>query len=740
MIPQALARMAAGLGILLGFPGNLASAWEPIRAHPQNPYIFEFRGQPMLPRTFGAGYDWLFDSSSQFIPYLDVLQRDGMNLARVFCFAFPVSNPADLLQPWPRTTDNGYALDGLGKWDLTDWNEAYFDRIKAFAQAASDRGIVVEFTLFSTFYEDAEWRAGPFHPSNNVQGYGPNNRYACLRPTDVNLYAAQKAAVRRIVHELNGFDNVYFEVQNEPFWNQPGVQDSMEVTFQNAMLAEIRAEESGLPNRHLVAHNFPQYLATMSSDFDIINEHYPIPVPGATVAGGEALLRDQYFRGKLLALDETDTETELQTRLEVWMFFIGGGCVYDGKDAGEHVYSMENSSGDTALGNAIRGAVRNAGTYMDRLHLIALRRNLAWVTGGIPSGATLQASDSPGQQYVAYLHHGKKTAGQNFQLHYDPIDTSNHNVSLRVALPAGTWRAVWTRPFDMVDLHTQEFTHAGGNITLSQVTYQADVALRIERTGAADATPPPRPTGLAAVANADGTIPLSWNAVQAYDLAGYYVYRAETSGVPIDADHRIAVVTAATGFTDHPPVPGTTYHYVVTAVDLTGNESTASSETSVQSATPLQIWRAQYFSAADLADPAKEATVWGNSANPDGDPLSNLQEYAFGTNPNNNASGPGGITYADGIITQRGQPVISITNTDTSVDFRAVFGRRKDWVAAGLSYTVQFSADMSAWEDSVTTPTVVASDADMDAVTVPYPFFLNSGEKAQFFRVQVTIQ
>lgn len=78
--------------------------------------------------------------------------------------------------------------------------------------------------------------------------------------------------------------------------------------------------------------------------------------------------------------------------------------------------------------------------------------------------------------------------------------------------------------------------------------------------------------------------------------------------MPLDIAHRIALVQSAeTGFTDQAVLAGITYHYVITAVDQTGNESTASSEISIQPATPLQVWRAQNFSAADRADPLKEA-------------------------------------------------------------------------------------------------------------------------------------
>ena len=496
MTAPTLARIAAILGILSGVPANILTAAVPLRAHPQNPHILEFRGNPTLLRTYGPHYGWVFDSSLNYIPHLNVFQRDGMNLTRIWCMGYPADKPGDFIQPWPRSTTGGNALDGLGKWDFSSWNQAYFDRIKTFAQEASDRGIVVEFTVFSTFYDDTEWRKSPFHPSNNVQGYGSSsNRYECMRPTDGNLLAAQKAALRKIVRELNGFDNVYYEIQNEPFWNEPNKKDAEEVDFHNQMLAAIRAEESGLPNRHLVAHNFPQQVSALSSDFDVINEHYPAAVPGSTIAGAEALLQNQYSRGKILSLDETDTVTEPHTRLEAWMFFIGGGGIYDGLDPEGAIYTPSNPAGDNSTGNAIRRALRNANNYMNQLDLIALRRDLAWVTGGVPSGATLQASSSPGKQYVAYLHHGKGAVA-SFQLRYDPIDSSNHNVSLRVALDAGIWRAVWTRPSDMVVLGTQEFTHTGGNITLQQVTYQADVALSIERADAPPSVPPSKPTGL----------------------------------------------------------------------------------------------------------------------------------------------------------------------------------------------------------------------------------------------------
>lgn len=138
-------------------------------------------------------------------------------------------------------------------------------------------------------------------------------------------------------------------------------------------------------------------------------------------------------------------------------------------------------------------------------------------------------------------------------------------------------------------------------------------------------------------------------------------------------------------------------------------------------------WQAQYFGSNGLNA--------GPNDNFDGDGLTNLQEFAFGTNPTETSTGS--LAYAAGLVSQRGLPAVSLRNITGGVDFRAAFIRRKNHLAAGLLYQVQFSGDLTTWQSSSATPTVVASDAETDAVTVPYPFFVN-GKKARFFRVAVS--
>ena len=127
--------------------------------------------------------------------------------------------------------------------------------------------------------------------------------------------------------------------------------------------------------------------------------------------------------------------------------------------------------------------------------------------------------------------------------------------------------------------------------------------------------------------------------------------------------------------------------------------------------------------------------------NDDSDLLTNFQEFAFGIDPTT-ASSPG-LSYVEGgALTQAGTPII----THDGSGHLAVFTRRKDHVAAGVSYTVDFSADLAEWTTSSDTPTrrTSATDpGDYEAVSVPYPASVpvqggGADQIPKFFRVETT--
>ena len=79
-------------------------------------------------------------------------------------------------------------------------------------------GVVVEFVLFCPLYEDSMWSVSPMNARNNVNGVGDVARTEVLALKDARLTEVQDDMVRKIVSELRDFDNVYYEICNEPYF------------------------------------------------------------------------------------------------------------------------------------------------------------------------------------------------------------------------------------------------------------------------------------------------------------------------------------------------------------------------------------------------------------------------------------------------------------------------------------------------------------------------------------------
>ncbi len=179
-----------------------------------------------------------------------------------------------------------------------------------------------------------------------------------------------------------------------------------------------------------------------------------------------------------------------------------------------------------------------------------------------------------------------------------------------------------------------------------------------------------------------------------------------------------------------------TYVLRLSASDTIANVSDEMTIT-VLTATPYNIWTVGNFS--------QTFTSTSPAGNSDGDALTNLQEFAFGTDPTSPASGSL-IYQAGGNVTTAGSPILqNFAAMGQPAEYHAVFPRRKDFSAAGLSYTVQFSADLSLWTSSATTPTLrtgAGSTGEMEAVSVPFPtsVSLQVGGSAppKFFRIGVS--
>ena len=98
----------------------------------------------------------------------------------------------------------------------------------------------------------------------------------------------------------------------------------------------------------------------------------------------------------------------------------------------------------------------------------------------------------------------------------------------------------------------------------------------------------------------------------------------------------------------------------------------------------VALWRAKYFSAADLADPAKEATLWGNDADPDNDGAKNFAEFVLATSPLDPAAHPALTTTL-------------FTDPGTTQRYLRLQCRVREGLAAGISSAAQGSSDLAAW-------------------------------------------
>lgn len=205
----------------------------------------------------------------------------------------------------------------------------------------------------------------------------------------------------------------------------------------------------------------------------------------------------------------------------------------------------------------------------------------------------------------------------------------------------------------------------------------------------------------------------------AFQYGGSTAYGASASAAlsPADGATPQLVSTTLTGLQ-----PGTTYHYRLSATNAGGTSS--GNDAVFSTLTAFQQW---------TADQGLSGS--GPLTDTDGDGHTALEEWAFGTSPTVTSSS--GISYNGVALVSHGGPASINSGTTESPVYLALFLRRKDAAAAGLSYAPSFSADLSSWQPSTDTPAVIASDAEMELVGLPYP--LVGGTPATFFKVTISI-
>ncbi len=168
---------------------------------------------------------WKNDKGFHWKTYLDDLATHRLNYVRQDVLSWgalsaSVNYPAQFTNPaWPfRRVGPGSAVDGLPRFDLTRFDQSYFDhRLKPFLREAQQRGLYVELTLFEGFRGSRAFADSLYADQNNINRLGLAPRFVTSDAalSHPRLLAIQHALVDKVLAETAEFGNVIHEISNE---------------------------------------------------------------------------------------------------------------------------------------------------------------------------------------------------------------------------------------------------------------------------------------------------------------------------------------------------------------------------------------------------------------------------------------------------------------------------------------------------------------------------------------------
>ena len=307
-VPRA---MTAVFSAAIAFSGTAGLAWgawpprdsapattskpitSPLKALATNPHYFtDGTGKAIYltgSHTWNNFQDWGTNGSIQpldFTAYVQMLVKHNHNFTLVWATELPkfrglpttASSPPDFsVTPlaW-RRTGPGNASDGGLKFDLKEFNQAYFDRLRARVQELNAAGIYAGVYFFS-----GEWLLRfrfpgdgyPFTRSNNVNGIDDGGGMGSVTMTAPNaITAIQDAYVKKMVDTLSDLPNVLWIVSQEAppdskWWN-------------SHLISLARSYEAGKPLQHPIGYG----VLADSNDAVITNSDADWIAPAARIS------------------------------------------------------------------------------------------------------------------------------------------------------------------------------------------------------------------------------------------------------------------------------------------------------------------------------------------------------------------------------------------------------------------------------------------------------------------------
>lgn len=209
---------------------------KPLAVHPANPrYFTDGSGKAIYLTGFHTWNNLQHNGvypAVNYDEYLNLLKSYDHNFIRMWAWEQAAWDPwaKDIVwvEPSPYLrTGPGDALDGKPKFDLTKFNQEYFDSLRSRVAKAQERGIYVSVMLFQGWSVEQKgergnpWQGHPFNKANNINsvdgdlnsdGFGTEIHTLSV-PEEITNF--QKAYIRKAVDTVNDLNNVLWEIGNE---------------------------------------------------------------------------------------------------------------------------------------------------------------------------------------------------------------------------------------------------------------------------------------------------------------------------------------------------------------------------------------------------------------------------------------------------------------------------------------------------------------------------------------------
>jgi hypothetical protein len=281
------------LGVAVAMAAAPSKITGPLAASANPNYFQDATGSVLIlngSQTWNTLQDWGTNGSLQaldFNAFVKFLTAHGHNFTLLWRVELPkfsglpvtASSPPDFWSgphPW-RRTGPGNATDGGLRFDLTKFDQTYFDRLRNRVEALNNAGIYAGVYLFT-----GEWIKSfrcpsdgyPFTGANNINGVddgytsGKRGTGSISMTAPNKTTALQDAYVEKAIDTLNDLPNVLWVVSEE--------SSTDSVWWNDHQISHIRTYESGKKHRHPIGYGTISGLpdATMyNSDADFVKPH-----------------------------------------------------------------------------------------------------------------------------------------------------------------------------------------------------------------------------------------------------------------------------------------------------------------------------------------------------------------------------------------------------------------------------------------------------------------------------------